>query len=117
MKRFRMVWFALLVSGALLGLSAPSGQAADEGWLTTGQTFQTKAEKGKILSVKASTKKGIVCVLVNSGKKNFDWDLTNNMKMSIEPFTYATPEKPNFTVKVDHCDYPEGKLWYSYKKP
>jgi hypothetical protein len=117
MKRFNMMLFAILMIGVSVCLDASWARGADEGWLTPGQTFQAKAEKGKVLSVKANTKKGIVCVLVNSGKKDFDWDLTNNMKMSIEPFAYATPEKPNFTVKVDHCDHPQGKLWYSYKKP
>jgi hypothetical protein len=89
--------------------------SADQGWLSPGQSFQAKAEKGKTLSVKAKTKKGIVCVLVKTGKKDFDWDLANNKEMKIEPFAYATPEKPGFTVKVDHSDHPEGKIWYNYQ--
>ena len=114
MRSPRTILLVLLVVLAFLWLGSEWVQGADEGWLTPGKSFQAKAEKGKVLTVKAKTKKGIVCVLLNTGKKDFDWDLANNRKMSLEPFQYATPEKPSFTVKVDRCDDPEGKLWYSY---
>jgi len=112
-KWVRLGFFLLIL---FLWIGEIWAQEARQGWLGPGQTFQAKAEKGKVLLVRAKTKKGIVCVLVKMGKKDFDWDLPNNKEMSIEPIAYATPEKPNFTIKVDHCDHPEGKLWYSYGK-
>jgi len=117
MRFGKMMLLILLAAVAFLWIGEEWVQGAGQGWLGPGQTFQARAEKGKILLVRAKTKKGIVCVLVKTGKKDFDWDLANNKEMSIEPFAYATPEKPNFTLKVDHCDHPEGKLWYSYGRP
>jgi hypothetical protein len=117
MRFGRMMLCALLVAIAFLWISEEWVQAASQGWLAPGQTFQAKAEKGKVLLVKAKIKKGIICVLLKTGKKDFDWDLANNQEMTIEPFAYTTPEKSGFTLKVDHSDHPEGKLWYSYKKP
>jgi hypothetical protein len=110
----RIVFLVLMAFFALL---VESSWGADEGWLAPGQTFQAKAEKGKTLTVKAKTKKGIVCVLVKTGKKDFDWDLANNQKMMVDPFQYSSSEKPTFTIKVDHSDHPEGKVWYSYAAP
>ncbi len=109
--------FAFILMGVLPGRGGDFCFGADEGYLKPGESFQAKAEKGKILTVKAQTKKGIVCILLNTAKKDFDWDLTNNQKQTIEPFAYATPEKPTFTVKVDRCDHPQGKARYSYRKP
>jgi hypothetical protein len=108
---------AVFAAALLLWLCPLHSGAAEEGWLSAGQTYQAKAEKGKVLTVKAKTKKGIVCVLLKTGKKDFDWDLTNNSKQGVDPSQYATPEKPTFTLTVDHCDHPEGKIWYSYGKP
>lgn len=113
--RGRGVAFKLVGFFVAFWLSLSLAWGADQGWLSPGQGFQARAEKGKILSVRAKTRKGIVCVLVKTGKKDFDWDLANNKEMKIEPFAYATPEKPNFTVKVDHSDHPEGKVWYNYR--
>ena len=108
---------AFLIVMASFAFLVESTWGADEGWLSPGQTFQAKAEKGKVLTVKAKTKKGIVCVLLKTDKKDFDWDLTNNQKMTAEPFQYSTPEKFTFALKVDHSDHPEGKVWYSYATP
>jgi hypothetical protein len=104
-----VVAFLVFLVGSALG--------AQEGWLSPGQSFQTKVEKGKVLTVKAKTKKGIVCVLLKCGKKDFDWDLANNEKRTAEPFQLSTPEKATFTLKVDHSDHPEGRIWYSYALP
>jgi hypothetical protein len=108
---------ALLIAVALFACLIGSTWGADEGWLGPGQTFQAKAKKGKTLTVRAKTKKGIVCILVKTDKKDFDWDLANNQKMTVDPFQYSSSENPTFTIKVDHSDHPEGKVWYSYGAP
>jgi hypothetical protein len=87
----RANWLTLFAVIAFLSLLLVSAMAAHEGWLSPGQSFQAKAEKGKILTVKA--KKGIVCVLLKSGKKDFDWDLTNNQKVSMEPSSIPPRKK------------------------
>jgi hypothetical protein len=116
MRWGKMLTFVLVAAVLGLWIGQEWVEAANQGWLGPGQSFQGKADKGKVLVVKAKTKKGIVCVLVKTGKKDFDWDLANNKEMRIEPSAYATPEKPDFSIKVDHCVHPEGKLWYSYNK-
>jgi hypothetical protein len=37
--------------------------------------------------------------------------------MTVDPFQYSSSEKATFTIKVDHSDHPEGKVWYSYGAP
>jgi len=109
--------WALLILIAFVSLFVGTALGAEEGWLSPGKSFQAKAEKGKILTVKAKTKKGIVCVLLKCSKKDFDWDLTNNQKMSTEPFQHCSADQMTFALKVDHADHPEGKIWYSYTLP